>query len=77
MNWLLFITLGAGCGWLAAGDKKGGEVVGSMAVGVLGAVIVGAVVTFAFAAIFFLLKVVLVIFGALFLLSLLGAGKSD
>jgi uncharacterized membrane protein YeaQ/YmgE (transglycosylase-associated protein family) len=77
MNWLLFITLGAACGWLAAGDKKGGQVLGSMAVGALGAVLVGFVVTFVFAALFFLLKVVLVIFGALLLLSLLGSGKSD
>jgi len=80
MNWLLFIVLGAGCGWVSAGlirGKKGTEVLGSMAVGAIGAVIVGVLVTVVFAALFFLLQVALVIFGALLLLALIGAVKSD
>lgn len=80
MNWLLFIVIGAGCGWVSAGlrgGKKGADLLGPMALGAVAAVVVGVVVTVVFAALLFLLKVVLVIFGVLLLLSLLGAGKSD
>jgi len=80
MNWILFIVLGAGCGWLSAGPlsgRKDGNVVGGMAVGAVVALLLGWVVSFLFGFLFFLVKILCVVFGVLVVLALLGAGKSE
>ena len=77
MNWLLYIGIGAGCGWLSAAAKKDGEVVGSVAAGALAGLVLGVAVSFLFAFLFFVAKLLCVVFGVLIVLALLGAGKSD
>ena len=80
MEWLLFIAIGAGCGFVSArsrGASKTGDVMGSMAVGAIAAIVLGVLVTFVFSFLFFLAKVACVIFGVLLVLALLGVGKSD
>jgi hypothetical protein len=77
MNWLLFIILGAGCGWISARSSGEKAVGGSVVAGALAGIVLGVVVTIAFAFLFFIAKVILVVFGVLVVLALLGAGKSD
>jgi uncharacterized membrane protein YeaQ/YmgE (transglycosylase-associated protein family) len=80
MNWLLFIILGAGCGWVSAGPlsgKKDGNLIAAMAVGAGAGLLFGWLVSVLFGFLFLLAKLLCVVFGVLIVLALLGAGKSE
>jgi hypothetical protein len=76
MSLLLFIFLGAGCGWMSAASADG-KPGGSVVAGAIGGLLLGLVANFVFGFLFFLVKVAFVVFGVLILLALLGAGDSD
>jgi hypothetical protein len=63
--------------WPTQRGSKGGNVVGSMARRAVAAVLLGVLVSFVFFALFFLVKVICVLFGVLILLAMFGAGDSD
>jgi hypothetical protein len=77
MNWLLFITLGAGCGWISARSSGEKAVGGPMIAGAVVAVVLGALVTFVFSFLVLLAKAICVVIGVLVVLALFKGGKSD